>query len=119
MDQFETFQRNLTDQVGRDGYLRVMSPQEIATIQRQGGINPATRGEVFFNNPASGTGAHMGHGGNVVVVKCPTERCAQYFHRNTTSTGSGLTVDEAIPIDDLEFIIPDVKAAAEAAGISL
>lgn len=112
-DKFEAFQRHLTDQVGRDGYLRVMSPDEIATIQRQGGINPSTRGEVFFSQPS--TGAHMGHGGNITVVKCPTEKCAQYF--SSSSTGSGTSPDIEIPIEDLEFIIPDVEAAARAAGI--
>lgn len=118
-DQFEAFQEALKRQVGNDGYLRVIEPGEINSITREGGIQLGMRnGDVYFNNPRAG-GAHMGHNRNIVVVKCPRPQCDKYFASQSSPTGSGLIADESIPIEELEFIVPDVAAAARSAGINI
>ena len=118
-DQFTRFQEALKRQVGDDGYLRVISPNEVTSITSEGGIRLGTRqGDVYFNNPRAG-GAHMGHNRNIVVVKCPRPQCDRYFASQSSPSGSGLIADESIPIEELEFIVPDVAAAARSVGISI
>lgn len=119
LKKFEDFQAALTKQVGDDGYLRVIQPEEVISITSERGIKLGTRqGDVYFNNPRAG-GAHMGHNQNIVVVKCPRPQCDKYFASQSSPSGSGLIADESIPIEELEFIVPDVSAAARAAGIKL
>jgi PAS domain-containing protein len=100
----EQVQEHIRDQIGT-GYTRALKPDEVAEIMRDG----RTEMGQFFSKPQ---GAHVGHNGSAVYVKCVRD-CDQYFE--ATSTGSGMQAVKPIPSENLEIIVPDYDAAFAAA----
>lgn len=117
---FERFEAAIKEQLGQ-GYIRVMEPAELEGIMRSGFIDTtaSTRMDgVYFSR--ADTGAHVGHGGNAVFVKCRVPNCEQlYFPSKSSPSGSGVVVERRIPKEHLEVMIPDYEAAARAAGIRI
>lgn len=108
---YEQIQR----QVGEAGHyyraLRPSSGNSLDNVIARGGVDPDT----YFSSTR--TPAHIGHNGGSVYLRCAgtNPRCRQYFENNSSETGSGVQNDHNIPLSDLEVIVPDYRAAVQAA----
>ncbi|OFZ19257.1 MAG: hypothetical protein A2X94_05745 [Bdellovibrionales bacterium GWB1_55_8] len=95
----ERFYAAIRDQIPKDGYIRALSASEVNTILKEGRMG---RGYDFtFRN----SGARVGHSSNFIFLRC--RDCPQEFFQ-AGNLGSGVVNRQPIPLDKLEFIIPEV-----------
>lgn len=96
-------------QIGMEGYTRALSPRQLQEVMEDGVVQ---RGDFFS---AYGTGAHVGHGADMIYITCKTPRCRDLLQ--SSSTGSGTQNIEPIPLSELEFVAPDIRAALREVGL--
>lgn len=96
-------------QIGLEGYVRALSPRQLREVMDDGVVQ---RGDFFSNK---GTGAHVGHGADMIYIRCKTPRCDDMLQ--ASSTGSGTQNVQPIPLSELEFIAPDIRAALKEVGL--